>query len=144
MAQPRRRSPQHGPTWPPYLGQPCPKTPGGEPSVAWGSGFFAACLFLFAFVFVFWRFLRASWANIASSRANIAPRWLNLTPTTDQHSHTTTQHSPKMGQHSPKMDQHRPTLAESALHWPRIGLESSPFPLCRPAPGCQASAFKST
>ena len=154
MGQPRAHI---GPTWPsrgdtaPNVGQHgrhtwanlAPKRPptlggtwgepGGDPSVAWGSGFFAACLFLFAFLFVFWRFLRACWANIASSRANIAPRWLNLAPKTDQHSHKTTQHSPKMGQHS----QHRPTLAESALHWPRIGPESSPFPLRRPAPGCR-------
>ena len=74
-------APKRPPTWGGTWGEPS-----GEPSVAWGSGFCVACLFLFAFLFVFGRFLRACWANTASSRANLAPRWFNLTPTTDQHS----------------------------------------------------------
>ena len=52
----------------------------GEPSVAWGFGFFCD-IFVFDCVFDrFLAFLLACWANIASSRANIAPRWLNLVP----------------------------------------------------------------
>ena len=106
-----------GPTLPQNRRRPW-REPRGEPSVAWGSGFFAAFLVSFAFLFVFWRFLRACWANIASSRAQIAPRWLNLAPKTDQPSSKTTQRSRKMGQHlghSPEMGQHPGPISTHSL-----------------------------
>ena len=95
--------PQVGPNW-------------GEPSVAWGFGFF---LRIFVFISIFVRllaFLLACWANITPSRANIAPRWLNLAPKMGQHSPKTGQGSPKMGQGSPKMGQHSPKMDQHGLN----------------------------
>ena len=144
------------------LGEPCPKTaadrggnlgePGGEPSVAWGFGFFCG---IFVCVCFFIRLLaclarmlgqhsstsRPRRTNIALRRPNIAPRWANIAPRwtniaskMGQHSFKARQHSPKISQHSPQTDQH--SFEDGAT------APSPPFPLCWPAPGCQASAFK--
>ena len=151
---------QHGPhTWanlapkrPPTWGEPGGE-PGGEPSVAWGFGFFCG---IFVCVCFFIRLLaclarmlgqhsstsRPRRTNIALRRPNIAPRWANIAPRwtniaskMGQHSFKARQHSPKISQHSPQPDQH--SFEDGAT------APSPPFPLCWPAPGCQASAFKS-
>ena len=86
-AQQRRHSPQRGPTWPPYLGQPCPKTaadPGGNLGGTWGRPLRSMGFRLFCGMFVFVCFFVRLLAFLA--------RMLG-------------QHSLKPGQHSPKMAQ---------------------------------------